>query len=397
MNGDEKVGISSLAAGFYDDHLDHDKDNKNHQVIAGRIIGTGSFVISPELEQKVLPVVSAGSVIHSHGLWSHSGIIARRIAETKRVPMLISPHGMLEPWALNHASWKKWFARHLFENRNLRTAVCLHALSKTEALDMRDYGLLNPICIIPNGIDPPPQLEPVVLENEISYLIPIVGNRKLLLYLGRLHPKKGLKQLIHAWSLVQNNQNGLADNWVLGIAGWDQNGHEMELKQLCSEVGLNSYQIRTNISTKEIILEERLSDSLRNISVLFLGPQFGNSKAALYSYCNAFILPSYSEGIPLVLLEAWMYSKPLLMTPACNLSIGLKAKAALPIETSVESVAAGLSQLFVMSDTERDEMGQRGRELVKTNFTWAKIAEEMHTVYQWILDGGTTPKSVYLA
>src|SRR5437899_980284 len=131
-------------------------------------------------------------------------------------------------------------------------------------------------------------------------------------------------------------------------------------------------------------------------SVQFLGPLFGQDKDAAYGVCHALILPSLSEGLPITVLEAWASAKPVLMTRECNLPEGFAVGAALQIGTAPEEIAAGLKQLIEMSDDDRRAVGDRGRTLVATKFSWPRIGEQMRSVYEWILGGGTTPESVRL-
>ncbi|HEY5991231.1 MAG TPA: glycosyltransferase, partial [Candidatus Udaeobacter sp.] len=129
-------------------------------------------------------------------------------------------------------------------------------------------------------------------------------------------------------------------------------------------------------------------------SMAFLGPRFGTDKSDCYRACDGFILPSLSEGLPMTVLEAWAYAKPVLMTPDCNLLEGFTAGAASQIGTSPEEIAAGLKQLIEMSDDDRRAMGIRGRTLVATRFSWPRIGEQMRSVYEWVLGGGPTPDAI---
>jgi len=101
---------------------------------------------------------------------------------------------MLESWALRNAGWKKRFAALLYEDRHLRGAACLRALCEAEAQSIRAYGMRNPICVIPNAVDLPDLSEPPKPQ-----ALAFAEGRKILLYLGRLHPKKNLANLIRAW------------------------------------------------------------------------------------------------------------------------------------------------------------------------------------------------------
>lgn len=232
---------------------------------------------------------------------------------------------------------------------------------------MREFGLKTPICLIPNGID---------LPNEIAKAAPpwdgrVESGKKVLLFLGRIHPKKGLPILLEAWRKVQPERSS-ATGWMLAIAGWDQGGHEAELRKYVAEHSLED-------------------------SVIFLGPLFGEAKQSALSNADAFVLPSHSEGLPMTVLEAWANHLPVLMTPACNLPVGFDTDAALRITPEPVEIAEGLKVLFDMTDNQRKEMGERGRILVADHFTWEKVAGQLHAVYTWVLGGGTPPECVRFA
>jgi poly(glycerol-phosphate) alpha-glucosyltransferase len=271
---------------------------------------------------------------------------------------------MLEPWALRNEGLKKRFAALLYENRHLEGATCLRALCEAEAQSIRVYGLRNPICVIPNGVDLPDLSETPTLQSH-----GFAEGRKVLLYLGRLHPKKNVANLIRAWKQILNSHPSTRASWVLVIAGWSQGGYEAQLRQLTTDLGLLT-------------------------SVTFLGPRFGTEKNECYRRCAAFIMPSLSEGLPMTVLEAWAYAKPVLMTPECNLSEGFAAGAALQIGAGPEEIAAGLKQVIEMSDDDRRAMGIRGRDLVVTKFSWPQIGEQMRSVYEWVLGAGPTPEVI---
>jgi glycosyltransferase involved in cell wall biosynthesis len=301
-------------------------------------------------------------ILSVHGLWKYCSVGSHRWHQRTGRPYVVHPHGMLEPWAVRNARWKKRIAAALYENQHLRGAACLRALSEAEALSIRGYGLCNPICVIPNGVDLPDLRE----SNAKTQL----ANPKTLLYLGRLHPKKNISNLIRAWSETFKSQRGGGDRWVLAIAGLDQGGYEAQLRQLTTDLGLLT-------------------------SVIFLGPQFGADKSECYHACDACILPSLSEGLPMAVLEAWAHAKPVLMTPECNLPEGFEANAALRIGKAAEEIAAGLRQLVEMSDNDRAAIGTRGRTLVAKSFSWPRIGQQMRAVYEWVL-GAEMPNTVRL-
>ena len=322
------------------------------------IIGPSALGWSPQLGDALNHM--AADIVHCHGLWMYPSLACLRWAKRTGKAYVISPRGMLDPWALQRSRWKKRIAGLLFQNAHLRRASCIHALCEAEAYAIRARGLQNPICVIPNGIDLPSQ--DFTSSPPWSDMIP--ADEKVLFYLGRLHPKKGLANLLRAWRSVADAAAG----WHLVIAGWDQADHESELKTLARELGTQR--------------------------VHFPGAQFGAAKAAAFRACNAFVLPSLSEGLPMALLEAWAHAKPVLMTPECNLPDGFAADAAIKIAPEPEGIARGLRELFSKSETERNEIGARGRKLVETRFTWPIVAGETLAVYQWLFEGGTPPASV---
>lgn len=339
-------------------------------------------------------------ICHTHGLWLYPSIATRNYCQQEHRPYLISPHGMLDPWALKNSRWKKFLAYQLFEHEHLRGARCLRALCQSEAQSIRHLNLGNDIAVIPNGIDLP-AASSVVAPPWHDYIRPEV---KILLFLSRIHPKKGLVNLLQAWAR-QRSAGGQSpsSDWVLAIAGWDQNGHEAELKRLADELGLAWKDIRDdNGHSSPAVAHVRLDAGTQSgkpashsPDVLFLGPRFDDAKAACYQHCEAFVLPSFSEGLPMVVLEAWARSKPVIMTPECNLPEGLLADAAIEAPATEDGLFSGLSQLFRMTGAERQAMGLRGQMLVAKRFSWNRVAEQMQSVYLWILGGGSKPDCVF--
>jgi poly(glycerol-phosphate) alpha-glucosyltransferase len=325
----------------------------------------------------------APDICHTHGLWLYPSIATKNYSRKNNRPYLISPHGMLDPWALKNSRWKKLIADALFERAHLRGARCLRALCVSEADSIRRLQLQNDIAVIPNGID----LSMAAVPSEPPWKNFVEPGKKVLLFLSRIHPKKGLVNLLKAWAKNQKTEirNRKSEEWVLAIAGWDQGGHELELKQLATELELVWSDVRTP------------GPKGKFPGVIFLGPQFNAAKSACYQHCDAFVLPSFSEGLPMVVLEAWVNAKPVLMTPECNLPEGFSAGAALKMETTEASLVVGLNELQRMTDAERVAMGNRARELVVARFTWSQVARQLSAVEQWILGGGEKPDCILRA
>jgi poly(glycerol-phosphate) alpha-glucosyltransferase len=376
------TGMNVKAFGLWDEFSDDDRAAWNPVPVAAfkpswpKLIGRAPGFLDGLNE-------FAPDISHTHGLWLYPSIAAKNYSRKKKRPYLISPHGMLDPWALKNSRWKKWIACRMFERGHLRGARCFRALCASEADSIRQFQLKNDIAVIPNGIDLPENPAP----SAPPWKDTVEPQKKVLLYLGRIHPKKGLINLLKAWGKNRKSEigNRKSEEWLLTIAGWDQGGHEQELKQLATELGLAWSDVR------EL---EKISKIKIPTSVLFLGPQFNEAKAACYHHCDAFVLPSFSEGLPMVVLEAWANSKPVIMTPECNLPEGFSAGAALKVEASETGLVAGLDELRRMTDAERTAMGSRGHSLVVERFTWQRVARQLQSVQEWILGGGTKPDCV---
>jgi poly(glycerol-phosphate) alpha-glucosyltransferase len=324
-----------------------------------KINGFSFFGFSKKLTNAVLNCKS--KILHLHGIWMYPQFLALKWQDKYKRPVIISPHGMLDPWALNNSSWKKKIVGFLFANKSLRKANCIHALCNSEYESIRSYGLTNPVAIIPNGIDLPKDFKKKI-QNK---------SKKNLLFIGRIHPKKGLKLLIEAIHILKSNNESFVKKWQLHIVGWNQQGHEDELKVLC-----NNYNLESEIK--------------------FLGPLFDDKKVEALKKADAFILPSYSEGLPMSVLEAWSYQLPVLMTKECNLYEGFDNNAAIEIGLSPNQIADKLIFLNKMSLIEYKDMSNNALKLVKQKFTWDIIASDMEKTYNWLTTQKEKPDFIKL-
>jgi len=329
--------------------------------------------LAPALTDSLLK--EAPDLVHHHGLWTYTSCAVRKWHDRTGNPYLISPHGMLDGWALENSRRKKQLALALFERRHLESASAFHALNEAEARAIRALGLKQPILIIPNGVEAAPALEADGPLHPYRR-----SGRRILLYVGRLHPKKNLHTLVCAWAAVQNQAGG--GSWLLVLAGWDQAGHERELRKLATSLGL-------------VWADQSAGVCAENIGLLFSGPVFGAAKSACYEACDAFVLPSLSEGLPMTVLEAWSQARPVLMTAACNLPEGLARGAAWEMGTDLESIKNNLRRLFATPEVELRAMGRQGHDLVEGHFRWNRIATEMTAGYRWLCGQGPVPDALW--
>ena len=352
--------------------LDHPEPAADHlvrrgvQTLAFPVQGPASFGYAPSLGRVLRD--AAPDILHVHGLWMYPSVAGMGWSG-RPMPYVVSPHGMLDGWALANKRWKKKLAGLAFETRHLRGAACLHALCASELTAIRSAGLTNPVCIIPNGVEPEPPprtAAPPLWRGEVP------ERAAILLFLGRLAPQKGLPDLLRGFARQRTGAAGdsvPSRHWHLVIAGWGEPSYCDLLRDTSRSLGQDDV-------------------------VHFVGPQFGEEKVRTFAAADTFVLPSVSEGLPIAILEAWAARLPVLMTPRCNLDIGFHAGAALQTEPEPASIADGLQQLFSLSVRERRQMGERGAQLVAAQFSWPKAAERMEAVYRWILGRGNRPDTV---
>lgn len=294
--------------------------------------------------EEALGKIQGLDLIHDHGLWlpvNHRVAIASR---QRNIPRVVSPRGMLEPWALNHKKWKKRAAWWLYQKKDLRSAGALHATAHSEAGQFQRLGLKNPIHTIPNGVDLPPP----------SDLRPLPSNRKTVLFLSRIHPKKGLPMLVEAWAKLK------PVGWQMLVAGPDENGHRLEIERQVEKTGL--------------------SDQWR-----FTGALEGEAKRQAFSQADLFILPTYSENFGIAVAEALASGIPVITTTGTPWQGLENHGCGWWVKPEMGTLAKTLGEAMALSDSARHEMGARGISWMKQDFTWEGIATKMLAAYQQVL------------
>ena len=356
--GDE--GIGATVMGLRDGAFQR-ADFGSAQVSDYRVAGSRKVGFAPRLLRDLIQ--SDVDLVHLHGLWMYPSLAVRLWHARTGRALVVSPHGMLDPWALERGAWKKQVSGRLFEFANLRRATVLHAVSRQEFDSIRAFGLRNPVAIIPNGVELAPARDTRGGPAQAS------DPRRVLLFLGRLHPKKGLLELIKAWSLALARAPHLRATWRIVIAGWpDAAGYRDALSNAIRDAGLGS-------------------------DVALVGGVTGDRKADTYRGACAFVLPSRSEGMPLSVLEAWSYGLPVFMTEACNIPAGFQEGAASKLELDPDEMA----NVFVstLGDQRRlAKMGDAGRALAAREFGLDVMARRLAALYRWGIDGGEPPEFV---
>ncbi|NQU26527.1 MAG: glycosyltransferase [Candidatus Nealsonbacteria bacterium] len=311
---------------------------------------------------------SGGEVLHQHGLWSmwsHSVGCWQR--QWKR-PVLLAAHGGLSDATLNRNPWRKKLFELLCGNRRLRNATCLHALCEPEAAAIRRRGVRVPVIVVPNGVRSE-DYRALPDSTELARCFPRSADRPIVLFLGRIHPLKGVSALLDAWKRLENRRR---DGWLLVLAGPNDFGFEDKMKAKAEALSLDR-------------------------DVLFTGPLYGRAKLEALAAASLFVLPSLSEGFPNSLLEAMACKLPLVQTHQCNFDEVAAAGAGWVGHPDADSLSEMLAEATSTSADELQAIGGRGYDLVRKKYTWDHVCRELESVYRWMLVGGAAPASLYAA
>lgn len=304
---------------------------------------------SPAMRQWLAEECRAGNVdvLHNHGMWDMTALYS---AWVKQDQILVhSPRGTLSSWAMAQGSPAKRISWPLLQQPALKQATCLHATAETEYQDMRRLGFSQPVAIIPNGVDIP------------SLVVKQTQPKKTLLFLSRIHPKKGLDLLLPAWQVLQHQ----FPEWQLRIVGSDSgfypaSGYLKQLQNLSAQLGL-----------------ERIT---------FDGALYGNHKWQAYGEANLFVLPTYSENFGISVAETLAAGTPVIVSKGAPWSVVPEHGAGWWVDIGLDPLIAGLEEALSRSTSELALMGQRGRALVKEHYSWATIADQMAQTYRWLQD-----------
>jgi glycosyltransferase involved in cell wall biosynthesis len=262
---------------------------------------------------------------------------------------------MLGPAARRFSAWKKRPLWWLAQRRALEAADCLHATAASEYEEMRAAGLKNPVAIIPNGIHLP----------DFATVPRHRGSDRIVLSLGRIHPKKGLDRLVRAWAKIEAE----FPSWRLRLVGPAEAGHAKQLAALAGSLGL-----------ERVSIEGPIYDAATKLSA--------------YRSADLFVLPTLNENFALTVAEALAAEVPVISTKGAPWA-GLETqRCGWWIDHGVEPLAAALRHAMTIRCEARQAMGARGRAWMAADFGWDRVAADMLAVYVWLKSGGEPPPSV---
>lgn len=290
------------------------------------------------------------AVLHNHGMWQMNAVYPGRTAARYGTPYVVSPRGTWSAWAMANGSVMKKPFWSLLQRPAVEPATCFHATAESEYEDIRRLGFRQPVAVIPNGIDILPPMDKTG------------DGRRTVLFLGRIHPVKGLDMLLHAWGAVQAR----FPDWRLRIVGSDDgyhgsSGYMSVLKRLAAALGLQRIE--------------------------FSGALHGAAKWQAYADSDLFVLPTYSENFGMSIAEALASGTPALVSKGAPWS-GLEARrAGRWIDIGVDPLVAGLEDLLQREPRELRDMGINGRTWMTEAYSWRTIGQRMAELYHWLARG----------
>lgn len=291
-------------------------------------------------------------IVHVQGLWQMGTHAACVVAEKMHIPVVISPRGMLDPWALSVKKWKKKLGLLLYQMRDLKNAVAFHAASEEEAKHVSDFGMKQPIFMVPNGV--------IMPETMPTHRQKTPGEPRIAMFMSRLHPGKGLMLLVDAWAKVK------PVGWKMVVAGPDNYGHKAEVVQRLQEFRIDS-------------------------EWEFVGELNEQEKWAALANADLFVHPSASENFGISIAEALAAGVPVITTKGCPWRVieeGIApeiGKSGMWIDRDVEVLSKALKEMMWASDTVRSELGTQGKKLIRAHFSWNAMGRKMVDSYRQVI------------
>ena len=351
VKGERDLGINSMI-------LTYNVNKKGDQLIENASFihlispfGYERFAYSFALHKKLME--EKVDLYHVHGIWQYPSICTFFLARKQRIPYVVTLRGMLYPQCFEKSSALKRFSFFLYLKSALQHAACLHATCIEEMEHLRNLNILSPIAVIPN---------PIFEEKDNCGIITFEKVR--IGYLGRIHPRKRIERLLY----VNDKLRDL--NFQLIIIGEGDSDYMDFLK-------------------KEV-------DRLKLRNVIFTGFLTGKEKDQILNTLSYLIVPSDFENFGNIITEALIKGIPVIAskgTPWQELNI---YHCGWWVDNDVDTLAVTIRKALELSEEERIAMGERGRELVKENYSVEMVGKKMKELYKWILYGGQKPEFVYL-
>ena len=353
-----RLHVKALSAAGFDEISVHTLDSRMDKVdpkqwaaatlYQHNVIGPVSYSLAPGMVSSLMK--AKPDIVHVHGVWQFQCAAVHAWSMLTGKPYVVSPHGMLEPWIRARSPGLKKAVSALYQNRFLRKVGGFHLLTEKERSDVAEFLSGQPAPIIPNFA------EPFVSDGQDpAWWKPEHEGRAIYLFLGRLHEKKGVMELMDAWARLSAEDAGFRNGSALVFCGWNDGieGFEAKVGELGAKFG----------------------------NVLFAGPQYGPDKNRSMGAAKFFLLPSKSEGLPMAVLEAWAAGVPVIMSPECNLDIGFERGAAFRTGFTSDTIYPSLRAAHALSQEAWRDASGKATALVTDKYSEESVREGLLSLY----------------
>ena len=339
------------------------KISEQVKVVEYPITGLARYASSPELEQWLVENMGQVDFVHLHSVWQQPTYVGAREAWRHQTPYVVMLNGMLEAYSVRHRSYlikrAYWWWR---ESKIFRGASGLHCGSASEIRKAIDWIASSPKFIVGNAISESDLLA-IPERGRFRAAWPEVGERPMALFMSRLHPKKGLDCLLPVWKTVVDKH----PDSILVVAGAGPTEYEQLIDRQIEEFGLSKHVKR-------------------------VGQLAGSKKWEALADADLFVLPSHQEGFSMAITEALGARCAVVATESCNYEE--LATHNCGIEIPHDDMVGFVEAVNALLDdpARRQKLGQNGRALIESRYTWERVAEDLLKVYRWIIQGRPLPR-----
>jgi len=295
-------------------------------------------------------------IVYIVSIWNYPIAIAAYYCRQFKKPYIISPRGLLYPYAIGKKSWKKWPYYQLITKKDLQGAAAIHYTTRDESERCHlALGLKNTAVVIPNGIDLC-EFKDLPSKEKLRQRYPAIKDKKVILFLGRINRKKGLDILIEAYSVLAKKRNDVH----LLIVGNDEAGYIRKVKKWVRGYGIEK-------------------------GVTFTGMLTGKEKLEAYAGSDIFTLPSYSENFAIATVEAMACGMPIVISNKVGICEEIKKnRVGIVVNTNAESLYNGIN--FLLENPElKTGMAINGRRFIEERYDINKVADMMIQVYDELI------------
>jgi glycosyltransferase involved in cell wall biosynthesis len=313
--------------------------------------------VSPKMKRALAEAACQLDVIHSNSVWMMPNIYPAAAVRGTQCKLVVAPRGTMSRWALKRSRFRKSVLWRCGQQSALQAAHCFHATSEDELQQIRDMGFRQPVAIIPNGVQCPERIMPP--NNTRS-------SGRVLLFLARIHPTKGVDGLLRQWKVISHE----FPEWTLRIAGPLNHSYAAQMQSLANDLKLPRVE--------------------------FIGEVTGELKEETWRQSDLYVLPTHSENFGISVAESLANGVPAIVTKGAPWQGLQDQQAGWWIDHGDAALLQALRTAMSETDGCRSEMGRNGQDWMRREFDWRVIGKRMFGVYQWLVNGGLCPADVVL-